>query len=50
MSSIGKRVFNTFSKNFMAKINDEVHKSEKRNSNDPKIISSARKVKKLLSG
>ena len=40
----------TFSKNFMAEINDEVHKSKKRNSkDDPKKSSSARKIKKLQS-
>ena len=50
MSSIGARVFNTFSKNFMAEINDEVHKSKKRNSkDDPKKSSSARKIKKMQS-
>ena len=50
MASIGARVFNTFSKNFMAEINDEIHKSKKRDQKkDPKESSSARKIKKLQS-
>ena len=50
IASIGGRVFNTFSKNIIAEINDEIHKSKIGNvKTDPKQSSSARKIKKLQS-
>ena len=48
--SIGSRIFNIFSKNFMAEINGSVHKGKKRKQNtDVKQSSSARKMAKLSS-
>ena len=50
IKSIGGRVFNTFSKNVTAEINDKIHESKKRKpKSDPKQDSSARKIKKLQS-
>ena len=54
IKSIGDRVFNTFSKNFTAEINDKIHMEKKRkpkdeSKDDPKKNSSARKIKKLQS-
>ena len=50
IASIGGRVFNTFSKNFIAEINDKVHASKKRVSQESdKKSSAARKIRKLQS-
>ena len=48
IKSIGNRVFNTFSKNFIAEIMNTVHEERKRKPKDnPKTDSAARKVMKL---
>ena len=53
IKSIGARIFNTFSKNFVGELNDSIHKDRKRaskeNKKDCKKDSSARKIKKLQS-
>ena len=47
---IGDKIFNTFSKNFIGELNDKIHKDKKRKDREnPKQSSSARKIKKLQS-
>ena len=48
IKSIGDRVFNTFSKNFIGELNDKIH-AEKKRKEDSKECSSSRKIKKLKS-
>ena len=50
MDSIGQRVFNTFSKNFIGEINDQIHETKKRTkSENPKECPAAKKIQKLQS-
>lgn len=51
IKSIGDRVFNTFSKNFISEINDKIHQSKKRKDtgNDEKANPVQKKIKKLQS-
>ena len=50
IKSIGARIFNIFSKNFIAELNDNIHADRKRKEKaDEKKSPSARKVKKLQS-
>ena len=50
ISSIASRIFNIFSKNFIAEINDRIHEERKRsNADDSKKCSKSRKIKKLQS-
>ena len=53
IKSIGARIFNTFSKNFVGELNDKIHKDRKRmpkeKKNDSTQDSGARKIRKLQS-
>ena len=53
IKSIGARIFNTFSKNFVGELNDKIHKDRKRmpkeKKNDSTKDSGAKKIRKLQS-
>ena len=49
IKSIGCRLFNIFSKNFIAELNDKIHEERKRSKSVTKDSSSARKITKLQS-
>ena len=50
IKSIGARIFNIFSKNFVAELNDKIHEERKRQPAPvAKDSSSSRKIKKLQS-
>ena len=50
INSIGHRIFNTMSKNFVGEIKSKIHEGRKRKQKNPKESSAAKKINKLKGG